>query len=47
MPIKTKCIEVTTTEEEGFREMSDMALQIEKLVSKYKAKYEVKYYFKQ
>ncbi len=43
---KTKCIEISTYQEEGFSEMSGMALEIEKLVSKYPSDYNIKYHFK-
>lgn len=43
---KTKSIEVTTIEEEGFSEMSGMVSEIEKIVSGYPSKYIVNYKFK-
>lgn len=44
--LKTKCIEITTIEKEGFSEMSGMILEIERFIKKYSAKYQIKYFFK-
>lgn len=46
MAQKVKRIEITTTEPLGFREMSDMVLEIEKLTKQYQANYRIEYSFK-
>ena len=43
---KTKSIEVTTIEKDGFSEMSGMFSEIEKVVSGYPSKYKINYKFK-
>lgn len=44
--VKTKVIEVSSTDVEAFSEMSGMVMEIRELVKKYNATYEVDYYFK-
>ena len=43
---KTKSIEIQTTEESGFSEMSGMLLEIEKVISGYPSNYKLEYKFK-
>lgn len=47
MSQKIKCIEITTSEDLGFQEMSGMVLEIQKLVKTYQANYNVDYFFKE
>ncbi|SEC66841.1 hypothetical protein SAMN04489761_3451 [Tenacibaculum sp. MAR_2009_124] len=44
--IKTKSIEITTIEKEGFSEMSGMVSEVEKLVAGYPSSYKIQYKFK-
>lgn len=46
MSKKVKCIEITTSDDLGFQEMSVMVSEIQKLVKEYNAKYDVNYFFK-
>lgn len=43
---KTKVIEITTTENEGFREMSSICLEVSKLIEKCSSIYNISYKFK-
>lgn len=42
---KTKAIKITTTDDLGFAEMSDIKHRIDKMLKEYQAQYKVKYYF--
>lgn len=44
--VKTKSIEITTTEKTGFSEMSGMISEVEKIVSGYPSNYNINYKFK-
>lgn len=44
--VKTKSIEITTIEKEGFSEMSGIVSEIENLVSGYPSNYKIEYKFK-
>lgn len=44
--IKTKCIQITTTDTEGFSEMSGLVGAIDKLTKNLDANYKIDYFFK-